>query len=681
MLPVELPVDSVVPASTLFMPVSMIFPSVDLPPSLGVTWTGEPGASPLSVAVPVGSQIATVEFCLVDNNGETRFTLPHRLGNIAWGHIDGVTVGATYGLRASGGAADPTKFLVDPYAKAITGKVDWLTTPGAHRLGSAVDTRALMPLSVVTDPRFDWGDDAVLDHPWGSTVIYEVNIKNATMLHPDIPPHLRGTYAGMAHPAMVNHLQQLGITAVELLPVHQHVDEERLAKLGLTNHWGYNTLGFFAPDHRYSASGSLGEQVTEFKGMVKLLHQAGIEVILDVVYNHTGEGGRGGAAFSLRGLDPDGWYREPDVTGCGNTLDLRQPEALRLTLESLRYWVNECHVDGFRFDLAPALCRTDFGFSQSSTFLAAVHADPMLSRIKLISEPWDIGVGGYQLGSFPAPWAEWNDRYRDTVRDLWRGATPSLGEVAHRIAGSSDLFAGARRVPWASINFVAAHDGMTTADLCAYHHKQNQANGEDNRDGTDNNRSWNCGVEGPTTDQAVLTLRARQRRNLLATLVLSRGVPMIVAGDEIGHSQQGNNNAYCQDNKTSWIDWATGDWDQSRFVAEALRLRAEHPALRDTNWMTDATATWLAPDGNAMSAERWNQSGATGLALSLIGPPSLLILINNGAQPLKFAVPSGRWTVALRTDDVLSTREVAGHVELLDRSLMVLVAGSESVPG
>jgi isoamylase len=654
----------------------------DVVPPLGISWLGEPGASLLCFATPVGASVSSVEWCFIERQGETttetRIPLPIRQGNVMWGHIEGVTFGATYGLRAAGGGADPNKLLIDPYARALTGDVNWLTVPGAHRLGNGIDTGSLMPLCVVTDPRFDWESDAPLNRPWDEAVIYEVHVKNATKLHPDVPEHLRGTYAGLAHPAFVSHLQALGITAVELLPIHQHADEERLAGIGLTNHWGYNTVGFFAPDHRYSASGSLGQQVTEFKGMVKLLHDANIEVLLDVVYNHTAEGGWGGPALSLRGLDPTGWYREPDVTGCGNTLDLRQPAALKLTLDSLRYWVTECHVDGFRFDLAPALCRTDFGFSQTSAFLSAVHADPILSKVKLISEPWDVGIGGYQLGSFPPPWSEWNDRYRDTIRDLWRGNTQSLGEVAERIAGSSGLFAGAHRSPWASINFVAAHDGMTTADLCAYNGKHNEANGEGNRDGTDNNRSWNCGVEGPTEDQAILRFRARQRRNLLATLALSRGVPMFVAGDEVAHSQQGNNNAYCQDNEISWINWATADWDQYRFLAAALRLRAEHPVLRDNTWMNSATASWLTPGGAAMDHARWNDPAAAGLMLTLGGTQPLLVLINNGPQPQQFVVPSGNWTVALRTDDGHTEANVTDRVQLIDRSLMVLVAQTQA---
>jgi isoamylase len=626
-----------------------------VPPALGTHWTGNPGFSSLTVAVPVGHNVSTVEFCLLEHHGESsaerRYELPNRLGNVAWGEIADVAIGATYGFRASGGNADANKFLVDPYARAITGTVDWLRQPGAHRLGSGIDTSVMTPQSVITDPRFEWGSDQRPNTPWAETVIYEAHVKSATKLHSAVPELLRGTYAGIANQAFVDHLLSLGITAIELLPVHQHVDEERLAGLGLTNHWGYNTLGFFAPDNRFSASGSRGQQVTEFKGMVKLLHEAGIEVILDVVYNHTGEGGRGGAALSLRGLDPDGWYREPDVTGCGNTVDLRQPPALKLVLDSLRYWITECHVDGFRFDLAPALCRTDFGFSSTSGFLAAVNADPVLSQVKLISEPWDIGVGGYQLGGFPAPWAEWNDRYRDSVRDLWCGNVSSLGEAAARITGSSDLFAGSRRAPWASINFVAAHDGMCTADLSTYNGKHNEANKENNRDGTDNNRSNNCGVEGPTTDAVVLQHRAQMQRNLLATLLLSQGVPMLLCGDEIGNTQAGNNNAYCQDNEISWVNWAEGDSDLHRFVSSAITLRKTYPALRQADWLRSQDAKWFALNGAAMDEQQWSTSRGFTLQIDAPDPAesSVLIIVNNDYQNQMATLPPGEWIIELDT--------------------------------
>ncbi len=657
--------------------------SSGLPPTLGVHWLGIPGASTLSVAVPVGHSVDAVDFCVFDPSGdpasERRFPLTDRLGGVAWGLVDGLTVGTSYGLRCSGGAADPLKLLLDPYALAVTGEVDWTTRPGAHLPGSGVDTAGLMPLGVLVDPRFDWGADAAPQVPLSQSVIYEMHVKNATQLHPGVPKDLRGTYAGVAHAAFVQHLTDLGVTAVELLPIHQHTDEERLVGLGLINHWGYNTLGFFAPDHRYSSQGSLGAQLVEFKGMVKLLHEAGIEVILDVVYNHTPEGGRGGPTLSLRGLDPAGWYREPDVTGCGNTMDLRQPAALRLVLDSLRYWVTECHVDGFRFDLATALCRTDNGFSDSSAFLAAINADPVLSTVKLISEPWDVGPGGYQVGSFPAPWMEWNDSFRDTARDVWCRGTGTLGGLAVRMTGSSDLFRHRHRESWTSINYVAAHDGMTNADLCAYQHKHNEANGENGRDGTDNNRSTNSGIEGPTENPSVLQARARMRRNLLATTLLSTGVPMLLAGDEVAHSQHGNNNAYCQDNEISWIDWAVADRDLFRFTAAAIRLRAKHRVQYDGAWLSPDTATWWTPDGIAMDSANWN-TGA-GVVLRLHGAPEdgeddMMVLINKGAADLKFSLPVGRWKLALETatGHVGDERDVTGFINMPGSSLAVIVA-------
>lgn len=620
-----------------------------------------------------------------DVSSEQRYPLGERLGDIAWGLIDGLSVGTRYGFRAEGGGADPSKLLVDPYARAVTGGVDWLTKPGAHSLGSGVDTATLMPASVLIDPRFDWHGDVSPRTPWNRSLIYEMHITNATVLHPDIPQHLRGTYAAVAYPAFIDHLLKLGVTAVELLPIHQHADEERLAKLGLTNHWGYNTLGFFAPDHRYSSQGSAGEQLVEFKGMVKLLHQAGIEVILDVVYNHTAEGGPNGAALSLRGLDPQGWYRQPDVTGCGNTVDLRQPAALRLVLDSLRYWVTECHVDGFRFDLATALCRTDSGFSDTSAFLLALAADPVLSNVKLISEPWDVGPGGYQVGAFPPPWTEWNDSFRDTVRDMWCHQAGTLGGLAVRMTGSSDLFMHSHRQTWTSINFVAAHDGMTTADLCAYERKHNDANGENGRDGTDNNRSTNCGVEGPSDDPDILRKRARMRRNLLATTLLSTGVPMLLSGDEVAHSQQGNNNAYCQDNETSWIDWSHADWDLCRFVSATIALRNKHRVQYDDAWLNPANATWWAPSGVPADAAHWGSG--VGLALRLHGEPDdaeddMIVLINNGAEILQFVLPPGSWTIAMSTatGDVGTAETVVGSIALEETSITVLVADSTSTP-
>jgi isoamylase len=589
--------------------------------------------------------------------------LTERLGSVMWGVVPELLPGTQYGLRVHGPAYDPLRLIMDPYALAFTDDVDWRSAPGAlsptasTRLGlSPRDTASLMPRCVVVDRTFDWGDDRAPSHRWVDTVILETHVKNATKLHPDVPENLRGSYAGIAHPTFIEHLTSLGITAIELLPVHQHTDEERLATLGLTNHWGYNTLGFFAPDHRYSASGSLGQQVDEFKGMVKLLHQAGIEVILDVVYNHTCEGGPTGAALAFRGLDAQGWYRDEDVTGCGNTVDQREPAALRLMLDSLRYWVTEMHVDGFRFDLAPAIARGDYGFSAESAFLSAVGADPVLSGVKLIAEPWDVGIGGYQVGGFPAPWAEWNDRYRDAVRDLWRGAPQPYGHVAARIAGSSDIFGGSHRRPWASVNFVTAHDGMTMRDLCTYDTKHNEANREENRDGTNDNRSWNCGIEGPTTDAAIETTRKRQQRNLMATLLLSQGTPMILNGDEVGHSQQGNNNAYCQDNEISWVNWAAADISMLAFTRRLIELRRTNRTLRLGRWLVDQVdSTWLSPTGAPMSIDQWNDPSTSGLMLWLTPPEGepLLIVINDDADPRPFALPtsSNGWRLVLSTDE------------------------------
>ncbi len=662
---------------------------VGLPPALGARWNGHA----TTIGVPVGHDVDRVDVAVFDPTTLaeiSRFPLPDRLGDIVWGSTISLPPGSLYGLRVTGNGYDPLRLMVDPYALAIAGNVDWVSVPeilsptAAARLALAPrDTASLMPKCVVVDQHFDWQNDQRPAHSWTDTIIIETHVKNATQLHPDVPQHLRGSYAGLAHPAFIDHLTTLGVTSIELLPVHQRTDEERLAGLGLINHWGYNTLGFFAPEHRYSASGSLGEQVSEFKGMVKLLHAAGIEVILDVVYNHSCEGGAGGAALSLRGLDRHGWYRPEDVTGCGNTIDQREPAALRLILESLRYWVTEMHVDGFRFDLAPAISRGDFGFSSESAFLSAVAADPLLTSVKLIAEPWDIGVGGYQVGGFPAPWAEWNDRYRDTIRDLWRGAPQSYGSVAGRIAGSSDIFAGSRRKPWASVNFVAAHDGMTMRDLCTYNQKHNQANGEDNRDGSNDNRSWNCGVEGPTDDPEIQRLRRRQHKNLMATLMVSQGTPMFLSGDELGNTQRGNNNAYCQDNEISWIHWAATDQDLLQFTQRLIRLRRDNPSLRLGRWLIDQIdAKWLTTAGKPMTPEQWNDEGAAGLTLWLTpneGTP-VVVVINDDFGERSFVLPatSRTWQLAIATDDKLDA-SVADRATFSARSEIVLIGRSMAV--
>jgi isoamylase len=671
------------------------------PPSLGARWNG----SRTTVAVQVGYDVTLVEVCTFDpiTGAELRRThLTERLGSIMWGDVPDLTPGSHYGLRLHGSGYRPERLIMDPYALAFTGDVDWLTSPAllspttTERLNlSFNDTAQLMPKCVVVDSVFDWGHDVSPQHPWPETIIVETHVKSATKLHPGIPEHLRGTYAGLAHPVFIGHLQQLGVTSIELLPVHQHTDEERLAGLGLVNHWGYNTLGFFAPDHRYSASGTTGEQVSEFKGMVKLLHEAGIEVILDVVYNHTCEGGNDGAALVFRGLDRHGWYRPEDVTGCGNTLDQREPQVLRMILDSLHYWVEEMHVDGFRFDLAPAIARGDFGFSAESSFLNAVAADPVLNTVKLIAEPWDVGYGGYQVGGFPAPWAEWNDRYRDAVRDLWRGEPKPYGDIAARIAGSSDIFAGSRRLPWASVNFVAAHDGMTMRDLCTYNDKHNEANGEDNRDGTSNNRSWNCGVEGPTNNPEICALRIRQQRNHMATLMLSQGTPMFLSGDELGHTQQGNNNAYCQDSTVSWLDWAVADTAMIDFTSRLISLRRANPTLRLHRWLVDGVdAAWLSPSGEPMTIAQWNDPASSGLMLELkaVAESPIVIVINDDLESRRFVLPGNSpWELMLSTDvladgarnetPILTASVTQGMtVELVGRSMSVFGRRAPKVP-
>jgi isoamylase len=699
----------------------------ELPPPLGVHWS----PSGCSAAVVTDSGATGVWLCkLVDppfvshesdvafdravdralprgEVSELRYPLTNRLGSTWWIPSVPLNPGDHYGYRVEGPGHRVSKLLVDPYARAIEGAIDWIgaanaldpTVPeatsssaesartlpigNAFSLTNDSDSAPFMPCAVVIDPAFDWEGDKQLRHSWTQTVIYEVHVKGATKTHPGVPEHLQGTYAGLAHPAFVSHLHSLGVSAVELLPVHHIGHEERLTRIGLTNYWGYNTIGFFAPHDAYSASGTRGAQVAEFKGMVKLLHRAGIEVLLDVVYNHTSEGGQGGPALSLRGLSPRGWYRDYDTTGCGNTLDLRQPDALRMVLDSLRYWVSEMHVDGFRFDLATALARGDHGYEQRSVFFAAIAQDPVLRKVKLIAEPWDIGPGGYQVGQFPAPWAEWNDRYRDLVRDYWRGASVPLGEIASRLSGSSDLFAGhGRRKPWTSINFVTAHDGFCLEDLVSYNGKHNLANGEENRDGTNDNRSWNCGFEGPVADddagEVIRVLRNRQRKNMLGTLLLSQGTPMLVAGDEFGRTQQGNNNAYCQDNALSWLDWSAVDADLLQFVQAVLALRKRSPLLRQGDWLDDRHTQWFSPDGALMTHDHWNDPSRNGLALCLTDPApvdptaaSIYLAMNEGSYAQSFVVPPGSWTL-IASSDCYASLQVDGTLTLCDRSLAVL---------
>ena len=565
---------------------------------LGATWDG------WGTNFALFSEVAErVELCLFDEAGaESRVELTEVDGFVWHGYLPAIGPGQRYGYRVHGpydprrGArCAPSKLLLDPYGKAVEGDVTWNEALFDYqwsdpRKPNTVNSAPFMPKNIVINPFFDWGNDRPPRIPYHETVIYEAHVRGLTLRHPEIPLHQRGTYAGLAHPAVIEHLKRIGVTAVELLPVHQFVAEQAMVARGLTNYWGYNTIGFLAPHNRYCSAGQRGEQVGEFKTMVRALHTAGIEVILDVVYNHTAEGDGRGPTLCFRGIDNHAYYRLDDgnpwryvdYTGCGNSLNVRHPHSLQLIMDSLRYWILEMHVDGFRFDLASALARELHDVDRLSTFFDLVQQDPVVSQVKLIAEPWDVGEGGYQVGNFPPLWTEWNGKYRDTVRDFWRGQPATLPEFASRLTGSSDLYETSGRRPVASINFVTCHDGFTLADLVSYNGKHNEANGEDNRDGTDDNRSWNCGVEGPAEDPAVVELRARQQRNFLVTLFLSQGVPMMLAGDEIGRTQAGNNNAYCQDNEVSWVDWsrAAGERDLLAFTQKLARLRRRHPVFR-----------------------------------------------------------------------------------------------------
>ena len=579
-----------------------IWPGTPYP--LGATWDG------WGTNFTLFSEVAErVELCLFDEAdddsgtlSETRVELTEVDGFVWHGYLPGIAPGQRYGYRVHGPhdpprglRCDGSKLLLDPYGKAVEGDIRWDESLFDYQFANpkkrnTADSAAHMPKNVVINPFFDWGNDRAPQTPYHETIIYEAHVRGLTLCHPEVPAAQRGTYAGLAHPAVIAHLQRLGVTAVELMPVHQFVAEQFLVTRGLTNYWGYNTIGFLAPHNRYSSAGQRGEQVGEFKSMVKALHEAGIEVILDVVYNHTAEGDHMGPTLSFRGIDNAAYYRLSDserwryldYTGCGNSLNARHPHSLQLVMDSLRYWVLEMHVDGFRFDLAAALARELHDVDRLSTFFDLVQQDPVVSQVKLIAEPWDVGEGGYQVGNFPPLWTEWNGKYRDAVRDFWRGRPSSVPDFASRLTGSSDLYATSGRRPVASINFVTCHDGFTLADLVSYNHKHNEANGEGNRDGADDNRSWNCGAEGPVDDPAINELRARQKRNFLVTLFLSQGVPMLLAGDEMGHTQAGNNNAYCQDSRLSWLDWeqAAAEQDLLQFTETLAGLRRDHPVFR-----------------------------------------------------------------------------------------------------
>ncbi len=593
----------------------------------------------------------SVELCVFDPTGRRelqRIAVNERTDEIWHCYLPEARPGMLYGYRVhgpyrpeDGHRFNPHKLLLDPYAHTIVGPLRWSDALFGYTIGhkrgdlsfDRRDSARAMPKCKVIDRAFTWGDDRRPNVPWHEMVVYELHVRGFTMQHSDVPPPLRGTYAGLATAPVVDYLQRLGVTTIELMPVHAFVDDRHLVERGLNNYWGYNTIGFFAPDARYSASG----KVSEFKTMVKTLHSAGFEVILDVVYNHTAEGSELGPTLSFRGLDNASYYRlKPDTsryymdyTGCGNTLNLRHPRALQLIMDSLRYWVSEMHVDGFRFDLASALARELHEVDRLGAFFDILRQDPLLAQVKLIAEPWDLGEGGYQVGNFPSGWAEWNDQYRDTIRAYWRGDRGLIGNFARRLTGSSDLYGRSGRLPHASINFVTAHDGFTLRDLVSYNDKHNEANGEDNRDGHNDNLSWNCGIEGPTEDRHVLALRARQSRNLLATLLLSQGVPMILAGDEIGRTQQGNNNAYCQDNALSWVDWSLDDERLSLldFARAVIRLRREHPVFRRRQFFQgqlliggeSRDIEWLKPDGTEMTQREWEHEFARCLGVYLGG--------------------------------------------------------------
>jgi isoamylase len=702
--------------------VKRVWPGQPFP--LGPRWDGEGTNFSL-----FSEHAESVELCLFDEHDvETRYELTERTALNWHGYLPGVGPGQRFGYRVHGPWApdqghrfNPRKLLIDPYAKAIEGDVRWDLgrilpyAPGDADPDLAIDDEddaAAIPRCIVVDESFDWQGDDLLRTPWHETVIYEAHVKGFTQQLPGVREDLRGTYAGLASQPALDYLTSLGVTAVELLPVHHIVPEQELVDRGLTNYWGYSSIGYFAPHAGYAATGSNGEQVREFKGMVKALHGAGIEVILDVVYNHTAEGNHLGPMLSFKGIDNRSYYRTlpdnpryyMDYTGTGNSLNPVHPSVLRLIMDSLRYFVVECHVDGFRFDLASALARELHEVDRLSAFFDIIHQDPVLSQVKLIAEPWDVGEGGYQVGNFPVLWTEWNGMYRDTMRDFWRGQT-GVGSFAQRFTGSSDLYQRDGRRPFASINFITAHDGFTLRDLVSYNEKHNEANGEGNADGTTDNRSWNCGVEGPTDDPAVNELRARQQRNFLATLLLSQGVPMILGGDELGRTQQGNNNAYCQDNELSWFDWSLAESERSllEFMRRLIEFRARHPVFRRTDFLVGEETMgsgapdvyWFRPDGRKMTVRNWSQgdtqmlgvflNGAEIRTLTANGAPviddTFLILFNAHHEAVPFTLPAvaygRRWahelsTAAPEEAPGAVVHPARGVVTVEPRSLLVL---------
>lgn len=692
------------------------------PYPLGATWDGN------GVNFTLFADNATgVELCFFDANDPAKETIRYRMTErthqIWHMYLPGIGPGQLYGYRVygpyepeAGHRFNPTNLLLDPYAKAIAGTVNWDDAIFGYEIGhpemdlsyNETDSAPFLPKSVVIDSAFDWEGDRPPLTPLHQTIIYEMHVKGFTMQHPDVPEELRGTYAGLTCPPVIEYLKKLGITAVELMPVHQFVADRHLVDMGLTNYWGYNSMGFFAPDARYASSGVMGEQVREFKEMVKAFHKAGIEVILDVVYNHTAEGNHLGPTLCFRGVDNASYYRltqdNPryymDYTGTGNTLNMMQPNVLQLIMDSLRYWITEMHVDGFRFDLAAALARELHEVDRLGAFFDIIHQDPIISQIKLIAEPWDLGEGGYLVGRFPPGWAEWNGRYRDVVRDYWRGEESGLSEFAYRFTGSSDLYQSDGRRPTASINFITAHDGFTLHDLVSYNEKHNEAN-FDPGGGEEHNRSWNCGAEGPTDDPAVNQLRAQQKRNFMATLLLSQGVPMLLAGDEHGRTQQGNNNTYCQDNELSWHDWETIDEELLEFTRFMIQFRKKHPVFRQRGWFQGLSIRgseihdigWFTPDGEEMTDEHWNAGFAKSLAVFLNGmalrypdhkghrvtDDTFFVLFNAHHEQIDFELPPAEWSD--RWEKVLDTSnsQLEESGEYFDPDQIIPVAGRSIV--
>ncbi|EFO80844.1 glycogen debranching enzyme GlgX [Oscillochloris trichoides DG-6] len=695
------------------------------PYPLGATWDGR------GINFAIFSAHATrIDLCLFDSptalRESVRLTLPERSEHIWHGYVAGLEPGQLYGYRVygpynpqQGHRFNPHKLLIDPYTRALSGTIQWDKAMYGYRVDSPYtdltigkrDSAPYIPRSVVIDPQFDWGDDTRPDTSYRKSVIYELHVKGFTQQHPDVDPDLRGTYAGLASAPVVAYLKDLGVTAVELLPIHQFVNDQHLVDRGLTNYWGYQTINFFSPDVRYASQGHLGEQVTEFKQMVKTLHAAGIEVILDVVFNHTGEGNQLGPTLSFRGIDNVSYYRLApeeqryymDYTGTGNTLNLMHPRVLQMVMDSLRYWVTEMHVDGFRFDLARALVRGSHDADRPSAFLDVVKQDPILAEVKMIAEPWDVGPDGYWVGGFPAPWAEWNGKYRDNIRSFWKSDPGQAAEFASRFLGSSDLFQHNGRRPYHSVNFITAHDGFTMRDLVSYNEKHNEANGEKNRDGDNHNNAWNCGVEGPTDDPEIQELRMRQMRNLLTTLIFSQGTPMLLAGDERGRTQQGNNNAYCQDNPISWLDWSPDPEAESllAFTKKIIKLRKRHPILRRRSFFrgnlsptgAEYDVEWLSPDGQEIGPELWHSPDLRCIGLLLNGKVMyeydhhghpvrddiLLILFNADPEPVPFILPDWPdepvWEVLVDTSDPEGNGDRAPSSEIYQlqgRSLVLL---------